>query len=325
MSDTGPSSSWLKALKGVFARPKDLPELAEDAVNGAGAAPADPNRRAASQARVLNAARFDALRVDDVMVPRADIVAVEVETPLGELVKIFAEAAHSRMPVYRETLDEPVGVVHIKDVLRQLSDDIDHAARENGGETPEAPKPDAKSVPAASDIATADRRVLSTIMRPALYAPPSMLAADLLLRMQTRRAHMAIVVDEFGGTDGLVTLEDLVEEIVGDIEDEHDESEAPSIRSRGVNVWVVDARAEIEELETLAGRTLDLPEAVEDVDTLGGLVFSLAGRVPERGEVIVHPAGIEFEVLEADPRRVKRLVARAKEPPPPPANGSGGK
>jgi CBS domain containing-hemolysin-like protein len=274
--------SWVARLKGAFSRE----EVAEDG------APEDKGRAAASEARVLNAARFDTLRVEDVMVPRADIVAVEVDTPLKELARLFADAAHSRLPVYRETLDEPVGVVHIKDVLRLLAENV------GGG----------------GDAAVADKPVLSSITRPVLYVPPSMPVADLLLRMQTRRIHMALVVDEFGGTDGLLTLEDLVEEIVGDIADEHEKTEEPAIRARGATLWDVDARAPIEDLEALTGRSLDLPEAVEEeVDTLGGLVFALAGRVPERGEVIVHPAGVEFEVVDADPRRVKRMLVRLRE------------
>lgn len=295
MPETDQPPSWIARVRRAFAGGAEPP---------ADASAPDPERAEASQARLINAARFDSLRVDDVMVPRADIMAVEINTPLGELAKIFVEASHSRMPVYRDTLDEPVGVVHIKDVMARLADAL-------GG---------------ANNADDAQRQVLAAITRPALYAPPSMPAADLLLRMQTRRVHMAIVVDEFGGTDGLVTLEDLVEEIVGDIEDEHDETEAPHIRARGVNTWDADARADIEEFEELAGRRLDLPEAVEDVDTLGGLVFALAGRVPERGEIIVHPAGVEFEVLDADPRRVKRLIVRATDPAPAPdspTNGSG--
>ena len=288
--------SWMARLKGAFAR--------EEPAAPDGAAPPDPRREAASQARVLNAARFDTLRVDDVMVPRADIIAVQIDTPLDDLAKLFAEAAHSRLPVYRETLDEPVGVVHIKDVLRHLAEEL--------GDNGSAP------------WARADGRVLHSIVRPVLFAPPSMPAADLLLRMQTRRVHMAVVVDEFGGTDGLVTLEDLVEEIVGDIEDEHDEADAPTIRPRGAQMWDVDARAPIEDLEELCARELVLPEAAEEVDTLGGLVFALAGRVPERGEIIIHPQGVEFEVIDADPRRVKRMIVRAKEPPAPPQAVNGG-
>jgi len=283
-----PRPSFLARLKNVFA---------PDAATATAAVIADPKLAEASQERVLNAARFDTLRVEDVMVPRVDIVAVEIETRLDELAARFVEGAHSRLPVYRETLDEPVGVVHIKDVIGPLA-------------------------MALTDPDQGKKLILAEITRPVLYAPPSMRAADLLLRMQTRRAHMALVVDEFGGTDGLVTLEDLVEEIVGEIEDEHDQTEAPPIRARGVNTWDADARALIEDFEELTGRKLNLPEAVEDVDTLGGLVFALAGRVPERGEIIVHPDGVEFEVLDADPRRIKRLIVRAKQPASPKSSGS---
>jgi CBS domain containing-hemolysin-like protein len=277
-------------IKGAFLREEPARERDED-----------PRRTAAAEARVLNAARFDTLRVEDVMVPRADIIAVEVDTPLGELAALLTEAAHSRLPVYRDTLDEPVGVVHIKDVLQHLAE-----ALRNG-----------------ADPALTEKRVLPSIVRPVIFAPPSMPVADLLLRMQTRRLHMAIVVDEFGGTDGLVTLEDLVEEIVGDIADEHDEADEPPIRPRGADTWEVEARAPIEELERLTGRKLVLADTAEDVDTLGGLVFTLAGRVPERGEIIVHPSAVEFEVLDADPRRVKRMIVRAKEPAPAPEPADG--
>ena len=241
-----------------------------------------------SEAMLARMAVFEGLRVDDVMVPRADIVALEVDTALGEAVRVFAEAAHSRLPVYRETLDDPLGMVHLKDLIGVL-------APEEGRSWP-------------ADLAS--RRVLESTLRPVLYAPPSMRAVDLLLRMQTRRVHMALVVDEFGGTDGLVTLEDLVEPIVGDIEDEHDLADGPRIRSRGPRAWEADARCGIEEFETLVGRELATEDEDEDVETLGGLVFTIAGRVPERGEVIYHPAGFEFEVAEADPRRVKRLLVR---------------
>ena len=254
-------------------------------------APADPApapvvlKSAELMARM---AAFDTLRVDDVMVPRADIVALEVGATLGETLRCFAEAAHSRLPVYRETLDDPLGMVHLKDLI--------------GVVAPEEGRP----LPA--DLTS--RKVLEATLRSVLYAPPSMRAVDLLLRMQTRRVHMALVVDEFGGTDGLVTLEDLVEPIVGDIEDEHDEAEGPNIRARGARVWEADARCGIDEFEAVVGRRIATDEEDEDVDTLGGLVFTIAGRVPERGEIIPHSSGLEFEVLEADPRRVKRVLIR---------------
>jgi CBS domain containing-hemolysin-like protein len=234
------------------------------------------------------AERFHLLSVEDVMVPRADIVAVEASATLTELSETFKEAGHSRLPVYKETLDEPTGMVHIKDVMPYLMFD---AKGRNG-----------KTYP--------DKKVLQYIRRPVLFVPPSMLAQDLLKRMQARRSHMAIVVDEYGGTDGIVTIEDLIEEIVGEIDDEHDDVD-PEIQivtgKGGRSVWEADARTAIDDFEEALGRDFATADEEEDVDTLGGLVFTLAGRVPERGEIIRHPDGIEFEVLDADPRRVKRL------------------
>lgn len=294
MSEHGPGPTWLGKVRsalGLGGGEGDGPNGRHE--NGRRV----PPQTDASRARVSKAAAFDALRVEDVMVPRADIVSIEIDTPLGEAARLFAEAAHSRMPVYRETLDDPVGLVHIKDVLRHIASSPDE-----GG-------------------APAEARILDAIKRPVLYVPPSMPAADLLLKMQSRRMHMAIVVDEFGGTDGLVTLEDLVEQIVGDISDEHDEAEASPVRPRGVNTWEADARAPVETMEALTQRPLHLPDQIEEVDTLGGLVFQLAGRVPERGEIIRHPAGFEFEVADADPRRIKRLVVRALDAAAPAAAG----
>ncbi|WP_417467978.1 hemolysin family protein [Maricaulis sp.] len=251
--------------------------------------PADPVKLPATPAFKIDPDALDELRVVDVMVPRADITGVEVSTPLGELVRTFAKAAHSRLPVYRETLDDPIGVVHIKDLIVHLTPD-EAGEREPGW---------------------ADRQVLPAMTRPLLFAPPSMRATDLLRRMQGRRMHLALVVDEYGGTDGLVTFEDLIEPIVGDIEDEHDDEDAPAIRARGPGVWDVEARAEIDAFEQVVGEEIAGPDEDEDVDSLGGLVFTLTGRVPERGEVIRHPKGYEFEVLEADPRRIKRMRVRA--------------
>jgi len=226
---------------------------------------------------------FDHTRVADVMVPRADIVAVSVETDLQQLLAQFHAAAHSRMPIYKDSLDDPIGMVHIKDVVGLLA-------------APEAGEPP-------------DRRpILEKIRRDILFAPPSMPVTDLLLKMQTTRIHMALVVDEFGGTDGLVSIEDLVEEIVGEIRDEHDEQQEPALEPRGDGGYDADARVEVPEFVAATGWPLDLPDGVEeDIDTLGGMVFSLAGRVPQRGEVISHPCGVEFEVVDADPRRIKQL------------------
>ncbi|MGB3456268.1 MAG: CBS domain-containing protein [Litorimonas sp.] len=257
---------------------------------------ASPTEKAAARERMMDAAdRFHLLRVDDVMVPRADIVAVEKTASLKELSKAFREAGHSRLPVFEDTLDNPVAMVHIKDLLPYLMFD----AR---GRT-------AKTYP--------DRKVIRTIRRPVLYVPPSMLAQDLLRRMQARRIHMAIVVDEYGGTDGLVTIEDLIEPIVGDIEDEHDELDdvlKKTVLDGGKVCWDADARMSIDDFETAIGRDFASIDEEEEVDTLGGLVFTLAGRVPERGEIIVHPQGVEMEVTDADPRRVKRLRVTLPDP-----------
>jgi CBS domain containing-hemolysin-like protein len=215
----------------------------------------------------------------DVMVPRADIISIHINANLDDLIGVMSEAGHSRFPVYRESLDDVVGIVHIKDVLKY-----------------------------AEDKETFD---LSKIVRTVLIAAPSMRVLDLLLEMRLSRVHMAMVVDEFGGIDGLVTIEDLVEEIVGEIEDEHDVAEGPKLVERPDGILIADARATIEEFEAFAGPVLSDEERAEDIDTLGGLIFYLADRVPTRGELIVHPAtGISFEVMAADPRRVKRLRVR---------------
>ncbi|MGC6475945.1 MAG: hemolysin family protein [Parvibaculales bacterium] len=220
---------------------------------------------------------FKDVRVDDVMVPRADIVAVDATLDYTELTEKFIGCAHSRLPIYNETLDDPVGMVHIKDVL--------------------AYRPNNKS-----------DKPLIRLRRDVLYAPPSMPALDLLLRMQTTRTHMALVVDEFGGTDGLVTIEDLVEEIVGEIEDEHDGVETLQLIERRKGVFDAHARLPIEDLEEKL--VVHFVAEDEDIDTLGGLVFSLAGHVPQRGEVIPHESGIEFEVRDADARRIKWVRIR---------------
>ncbi|MBO6795690.1 transporter associated domain-containing protein [Maricaulis sp.] len=268
-SPSGSEKSWLRSI-----------------FNGSSSA-ADEKAKS-SQSYVIKPDALEELRVADVMVPRADIIGVEIATQLGELAGAFSAASHSRLPVYRETLDDPIGVVHIKDVVSHLTPSED-------GRRPEG---------------WAEQEVLSDIHRPLLYAPPSMKAGDLLRRMQARRMHMALVVDEYGGTDGLVTLEDLIEPIVGEIEDEHDEDDSPLIRVRAPGVWDVDARAEIDEFERVVGEEIAADDEDDDVDSLGGLVFTIAGRIPERGEVIRHATGYEFEVLEADQRRIRRMRVR---------------
>jgi len=237
-------------------------------------------------------------RLDDVMVPRADIIAAEESMPLVDLVALFREAQHSRLPVYRETLDDPQGFVHIKDVLALMETSDDGSFRWR----------------AAS---------IGDIKRPVLFVPPSMAVLDLLVKMQAAHIQLALVIDEYGGTDGLVSIEDLIEEIVGDIADEHDEDTAP-IRRDEAGAFVADARAYLEDFKAETGLDLGVDDEIaEDVDTLGGLVTSLAGRVPQRGEIIAHPGGSEIEVLEADPRRVKRLRIRPPAAPMPVADAPG--
>ncbi len=225
----------------------------------------------------LRLTAFEDKRVVDVMVPRADIQAVEVAMPFDELVQFFGNVQHSRVPVFRETLDDLIGFVHIKDVVAEL----------------------AKADPP-------QRNALERLNREVLYVPPSMKLADLLLKMQSTRIHLAIVVDEYGGTDGLVTLENLVEEIVGNIEDEHDEDELLFVR-RTQRVWDADARTYVEDFARATGINLILDDMEADIDTLGGVAFALAGKVPARGEMLRHPLGVEIEILDADARRLRRL------------------
>ena len=258
-----------------------------------GESDADDAARPVSEAErdlVDQAQAFQNIRVNDVMTPRADINALDLDTPLDEVWRRFAETEHSRMPVYRETLDEPLGVVHIKDLVKLLTPGPEHAA------------PDWSAT------------ILNRLRREALYVPASMRAADLLVRMQSTRLHMALVIDEFGGTAGLVTIEDLLEAVVGEIEDEHDVETTPEIIERPGG-WEADARAPLEDLEFFAGESLALEDHEEEIDTVGGLVATLAGRVPQRGEIVTHPAGYEFDVIDADPRRVKRLRVRRLELP----------
>ncbi len=268
-------SLWLRFLR-LFARaPAPVPRAS------------DARSQAASDL-VDHAQAFKSLAVADVMTPRADIVAVELGETLDGLVAAFADSEHSRLPVYREDLDDPVGVVHLKDVFKLLA--------KPGGTAGSKPP------------------VLASLMRQTLYVPPSMRAADLLHRMQNRRIHLAMVIDEFGGVDGLVTLEDVIESVVGEIDDEHDEASTVRIVPRGGGVFDVDARVGLDELADSLGRELATGLPDEDVDTVAGLVTTLAGRLPQRGEVIAHPDGFEFEVLDADPRRIKRLRIRPKAP-----------
>lgn len=259
-----------------------------------------------------NILRFREVRVEDVMVPRADIEAVDINTTIGELMVIFEESGRSRMPVYSETLDDPRGMVHIRDLLSYVTKQARNKRR-NGSSAKAAAgaeKTDAKTQPKpAMDLGRVDLAKTigeAGILRKVLFVPPSMLASDLLERMQANRTQMALVIDEYGGTDGLASHEDIVEMVVGDIDDEHDDEEAMFTQTSD-DVFVADARVELEELAEAIGADFDVADRLDDIDTLGGLIFSALGRIPVRGEVVQALPGFEFHVLDADPRRIKKV------------------
>lgn len=284
-SDSDPSPTGrLFALVDRFLRRNRnanvLDDVAEALENGEGDA-----LNPAQRTMVIAAARFnEKLRAKDVMTPRADIVAIEASANLGEAARLFAESQHSRLPVYRETLDDPIGFVHVKEVVALLA-------------------PNNEGVPAAkfSD------RVLTRIKRDILFVPPSTPVPTLLVTMKARRIHLALVIDEYGGTDGLISIEDIVEQIVGDIDDEHDIDEADRIIARPGGIFEVDGRVDVATLEERLQTELVLADHDSEVETAAGLAAAIAARVPQRGEVLHHPAGFDFEVIDADPRRVKRL------------------
>ncbi len=255
---------------------------------------ADQERRAAQQpgraaapasggAQVPGIVNLRRMRLEDVAIPKAEIVSVPVDIRKDALVEVFRESGLSRLPVYKGTLDTPVGLVHLKDFA------LKYGFNGSGGGRKE-------------------RFNLRKMLRPLLFAPPSMPIGILLQKMQAERIHMALVIDEYGGVDGLVTIEDLIEQVVGEIEDEHDAPDEGWWVQEKPGCYMAEARTPLEEFEAEAG--LKLSDGEEEVDTLGGLVFLLSGRVPARGEVIAHPSGVEFEVADADPRRIKRLRVR---------------
>src|ERR1700689_3168075 len=248
-------------------------------------------------------------RIADVMVHRADIVAVKREITLGELMSLFESAAHSRLVVYNETLDDPEGMVHIRDLLAFMTA---RARVADAGKTRRK-----KAIAAGLDLRAVDLALPlsdANIIRKLLYVPPSMRAIDLLAQMQASRIHLALVVDEYGGTDGLVSIEDIVEQIVGEIDDEHDSDEPPAIVRQADNSYIADARASLDDVRSVIGEDFVTGEAGEEVETLGGYLVTHVGRLPVRGEVISGPGNFEIEVLDADPRRVKRLrIATRKE------------
>ncbi len=249
----------------------------EDHVNGKPPA----GQRPVPGLSALGMANLRRMRLDDVAIPTAEIVAVPVDIKKDELVEVFRNSGLTRLPVYNGTLDTPIGLVHLKDFA------LKHGFNGKGA-----------------------RFSLKDMVRPLLFAPPSMPIGILLQKMQTERMHMALVIDEYGGVDGLVTIEDLIEQVVGEIEDEHDTAEGQYWTVEKPGVYLVQSKAPLEDFETEIGIKLTGHDEDEEVDTLGGLVFVLMGRVPARGEVVQHPSGIEIEVVEADPRRIKRLRVR---------------
>jgi magnesium and cobalt transporter len=278
-------SSSFRALRNVFARllrrrgDASLAEAIEELIEEGEVEEPEEPISAEERILLLNILKLRGRTADDVMVPRADIVAAPIDISMDGLVKLLVEEGHSRLPVYRETLDDVIGMIHMKDVLVHL------ARREQPFE-------------------------IARMLREVLFVAPSARLLDLLLEMRLKRVHMALVVDEFGGIDGILTIEDVVEEIVGEIEDEHDVEEQPKVVQRPDGTVLADARATIEEFEERVGPVLSEAEREEDIDTLGGLVFSLAGRIPKRGEVVQHPSGLSFEVVDADSRRIKRLKVK---------------
>lgn len=309
-----PRESLWQRLRSRFGRSRDvgLRESLEGAIESHEAQ--NPGETVGEEAKsmMLNIIEFSGLRVDDVMVPRVDIVAVDESDSMQDLLAKFIDANHSRMPVYRETLDGITGMIHVKDFLRWMASRGTRKRRSTKAEKPEkaekAPQPGLSI--AATALSTSVKQ--AGLNREVLFVPPSMPATDLLVRMQASRTHLAIVIDEYGGTEGLVSIEDLVEVIVGDIADEHDTEEDLEIKPVEESIYLADGRVDLAQLEALLAVDLLPEDEEEEADTLAGLIFKIAGRVPARGEIIRHESGLEFEILDSDPRRVKRVRISAR-------------
>jgi CBS domain containing-hemolysin-like protein len=303
-----PRPSLLERLRGLFglggASIRDDIQIALEDTS------ASEDFSAQERAMLKNVLNLHELRVEDVMVPRADIIAVGLDTTLREVLGVFRTAGHSRLPVHAETLDDPRGMVHIRDFVNYLATSAEMAAavKRKGGSAPETKAGEPGEITYASILDLRVPLAQANILRPVLFAPPSMPALDLLVKMQATRTHMALVIDEYGGTDGLVSIEDIVEMIVGDIEDEHDLDEEPQITPAADGTFVIDARASLEDASKAVDIELAGDDLSEEIDTVGGLIASIAGRVPVRGEIVADPRrGLEFEILDADPRRVKKI------------------
>jgi CBS domain containing-hemolysin-like protein len=292
---------WLaRALRAIFGwKPStvraDLKDVLED---GAGETDLSPTERT----MLRNILGLRERRISDVMVPRADIIAVQRDITLGELMKVFESAGHSRLVVYDDTLDDAVGMVHIRDLVAFMTVRAAASAKANTRRK--------KPFPAGLDLKAVDLSMsllAAQIIREILYAPPSMPVLDLLAKMQTTRIHLALVVDEYGGADGVVSIEDIVEQIVGEIADEHDEDMPPGVVRQADGSFLADGRAGLEDVTSIVGAEFDVGEVAQEVDTLAGYVATRIGRVPVRGELVPGPGPFELEIVDADPRRVKKL------------------
>nr|WP_321442642.1 hemolysin family protein [uncultured Cohaesibacter sp.] len=319
------TNGWLSRLSNTSLRSQMEGALAEDAGD-------DETFSADEKAMLRNILALQEMRVDDVMIPRAEINAVEDDVTLGTLLAIYSDAGHSRLPVYRETLDDPVGMVHIKDVVDLMTRESSLVEDEpNSDATLRAENADPVRLLGEDPADLLEPNALSNhpqdltavdldrplkdlgVIREILFVPPSMPAVDLMATMRAERTQMALVIDEYGGTDGLVSLEDVVETVVGDIEDEHDDEDDIHIVSAGTNLFIADAKAELDDvIETIGVPLPQDDESMEDVDSLGGFIFTLIGRIPVRGELIAVSEGLEFEIMEADRRRIRRVKIRLK-------------
>jgi CBS domain containing-hemolysin-like protein len=273
----------------------DLKDVLEDAAGETGFSPTE-------RIMLRNILGLRERRIADVMVPRADIIGVQREISLGELMKVFESAGHSRLVVYEETLDDAAGMVHIRDLVAFMTMRAAAGAKANTRRK--------KPFPAGLDLKAVDLSMplsAASIIREILYGPPSMPVLDLLAKMQATRIHLALVVDEYGGADGVVSIEDIVEQIVGEIADEHDDDYAPGIIRQADGSFLADARASLEHVTAIVGPEFDVGEVANEVDTLAGYVMTRIGRVPVRGELVPGPGPFELEILDADPRRLKRL------------------
>jgi CBS domain containing-hemolysin-like protein len=281
------SLSWLQRMAANlgFASAPNLRETLESAIRETAEGEEDDSLSKQERDMLLNVLEFGESKVSEVMIPRADIVAIEENQTVAELLNLFARVGHSRVPVFRESLDNPVGMVHIKDAIAWMT-------KGGADESLDLSRSALKTTVAAAKL-----------VREALFVPPSMPALALLAKMKAKKIHLAIVVDEFGGTDGLATFQDVVEEIMGDIADEHDEIDAHAISSEN-EAFIASARTPIENVEQVLDMSLTAGGVPEDVETLGGLIMATVGRVPKRGQIIPHPSGVTFEILEASPRRL---------------------